>query len=666
MKKTNMFLAACLLAAPVFAEKLPPLPDGAFTYVVIPDTQRYHGEGAHVKPGRKPLVPITGPTRNPAFESRVDWTVRNLEKERIFFVSHTGDIVDFRNDQQWSFASNLMTRFEGKVPYGVSPGNHDLANFSSDDFNRYFPRSRYEGRPWYAGGFDGYERDVGDGKRKRVSWGNADSCQLAEIDGHRFVFFHLECNAPAPVLKWVDAMLDRYADRTAIVCTHMFVGYRTREIDKARRKGASFPDEWFGVMDWSKCHGDEGVSGTEAWRTCFAKHRNLLLVVSGDQSPAICWRETLTGENGNVVHAVLQDYPRTRDDEDWIRLYRFLPKENRIDVWTYSPQRDEVCHDSGFRKGRGHHVFSLPMSGTSVSAPKQAPAAKGVAWEVPAFSPAQEAFLKMSPAERRAKFTDEDFRRQILQKKWDELKWRPAAPGETSRWRHLPGIPNMRDVGGLRGLDGRMVRTGLIYRSGGFNGNPKYRMVDDPEKPGKQKREYYGRGSVRLSAAALQFQKENFGIRTDLDLRSDGECREMTGSPLGPQTKWVHSPSRPYASFHSKEGRAASKRNFAVFLDEANYPIGIHCIGGADRTGSLVYLLQALLGVSDADLLLDWEITAISTANTAFAHAERYDKLVAGFARYPGATTRERAEGYVKALGFTDDDIARFRKLLLK
>ena len=34
--------------APASAEQLPPLPEGAFTYVVIPDTQRYSGEGALV------------------------------------------------------------------------------------------------------------------------------------------------------------------------------------------------------------------------------------------------------------------------------------------------------------------------------------------------------------------------------------------------------------------------------------------------------------------------------------------------------------------------------------------------------------------------------------------------------------------------------------------
>ena len=40
-----------------------------------------------------------------------------------------------------------------------------------------------------------------------------------------------------------------------------------------------------------------------------------------------------------------------------------------------------------------------------------------------------------------------------------------------SRWRHLPGVPKMRDLGGLKGLGGRTILTGRIYRSGGFNNN---------------------------------------------------------------------------------------------------------------------------------------------------------------------------------------------------
>ena len=288
------------------------------------------------------------------------------------------------------------------------------------------------------------------------------------------------------------------------------------------------------------------------------------------------------------------------------------------------------------------------------------------ALEVLVLTPEQEAFLKMSPAERRERFTNEAYRAALAQHDWEKMKWREAAEGETSRWRHLPGIPNLRDLGGLKGLDGKTVRTGMVFRSGGFNSNAKYKLVDDKDNPGKQKRQYYGRGKERLTAEAREFQVKNFGIRTDLDLRTDGECNEMTGSPLGPQTKWVHSVSKAYGSFHDKNGMAATKRNFALFLDEKNYPIGFHCIAGADRTGSLAYLLEALLGVSDEDLVLDWELTAFHNPNHKFAHAARYDKLVAGFDKYPGANAREKAEGYVKALGFTDEDIAKFRRIMLK
>ena len=99
-----------------------------------------------------------------------------------------------------------------------------------------------------------------------------------------------------------------------------------------------------------------------AWETCSSKHENLILIVSGDQSPAICWREKQKGVNGNTVHSTLQDYPRTADDQDWLRLYRFRPELNRIDVWTFSPQQDAVCRNAGFRKGRPWHVFTLNLA----------------------------------------------------------------------------------------------------------------------------------------------------------------------------------------------------------------------------------------------------------------------------------------------------------------
>ena len=52
--------------------------------------------------------------------------------------------------------------------------------------------------------------------------------------------------------------------------------------------------------------------------------------------------------------------------------------------------------------------------------------------------------------------------------------------------------------------------------------------------------------------------------------------------------------------------------------------------------------------------------------NPHFAHAERYDKFVEEFKKYPGSTSRERVEAYVRARGFSDADIEKFRSIMLE
>ena len=61
----------------------------------------------------------------------------------------------------------------------------------------------------------------------------------------------------------------------------------------------------------------------------------------------------------------------------------------------------------------------------------------------------------------------------------------------------------------------------------------------------------------------------------------------------------------------------------------------------------------------------DWEFTVFANKDKNFGHEKCFDKLRRMFDGYPGATTREKAEAYVKELGFTDADIARFRGIML-
>ena len=104
---------------------------------------------------------------------------------------------------------------------------------------------------------------------------------------------------------------------------------------------------------------------------------------------------------------------------------------------------------------------------------------------------------------------------------------------------------------------------------------------------------------------------------------------------------------------------------FRVFLDLRNYPVLFHCIAGQDRTGAVAFILNALLGVPEEQLYLDWESTGFWNPDIRFSH-EAFSALVHVFDAYPGATINERVEAYVISLGYSKADIDRFRDIMLE
>ena len=221
---------------------------------------------------------------------------------------------------------------------------------------------------------------------------------------------------------------------------------------------------------------------------------------------------------------------------------------------------------------------------------------------------------------------------------------------------HLSRIHNMRDLGGRVGLGGRRVRQGRVYRSAGLNDNARKSKSKGGMVPGKE----------RLTDASRAYAKGTLGIRTDLDLRSDRECFGMTGSPLGPEVKWIKISSSAYSGMAKDPGKSAFAQVFRVFLDEKNYPIDFHCIAGADRTGSLAFILNGLLGVDEEELWRDWEVTAFQKEKLDFGHRTRFSKLIKVFEPFPGTNINEKIVAYVKSAGFTDADIEKFRTIMLE
>ena len=173
-------------------------------------------------------------------------------------------------------------------------------------------------------------------------------------------------------------------------------------------------------------------------------------------------------------------------------------------------------------------------------------------------------------------------------------------------------------------------------------------------------------GTSRVDGENGAYIRARFGIKSDIDLRSDSECYGMTGSPLGDTVTWFHYSSSAYGGMQGKSGKAAFANVFKVFLDEKNYPIDFHCIAGQDRTGAVAFILGALLGYDEDVLYLDWEVTGFWNRRVGFRHKELFDHLVSGFVKnYPADTIQESVVKYVRDLGFSDDDIAKFRSIML-
>ena len=334
-------LVLCMLVTPTWAAEFPVAPAGTFSIVVIPDTQHYRGQNTAAEP--KSTRPLT----NRMFKTYVDWTTTNLKQQRIVFVSHVGDIVDINNRPQWTLARSIMDQLHGKVPYGISVGNHDMtAGGDSSLFQEFFPAKRFSQFDWY-GGY--YQKTSG---KPEESGNNANSCQLFRVDGLDFVILHLECNAPDKVLEWADEMLKKHSRRRAIITTHMGLGPRKKP--KSNDDYYSAPK---GRMDWKKCHGKKGNTPQEMWDKSFRNHANLFMICSGDQSRTQAMRQSVRGKHGNIVHELLSDY-----GTNGMRVMRFIPKKDLIEVRTWNPLTRQFPTRTKIVSQADHHQFTLPYS----------------------------------------------------------------------------------------------------------------------------------------------------------------------------------------------------------------------------------------------------------------------------------------------------------------
>ncbi len=224
---------------------------------------------------------------------------------------------------------------------------------------------------------------------------------------------------------------------------------------------------------------------------------------------------------------------------------------------------------------------------------------------------------------------------------------RSFTTAESPRCLRIEGVSNTRDIGGLEAIDGYRIKQGMIYRGGKLE---------------------------KITEAGKDFFVNYIGIKTDLDLRTPGEGGAGSGSPLGSDINYVNINGRYYIGnmgIQSEEGKKVFADEIRLFANPDNYPIYIHCSLGRDRTGTLAFVIEALLGVSRNDMYMDYELSVFSVTGTLDnAGVQAIRKNIVTVYNYldtfEGSNLAEKTENYLLSIGITAEEIQTIRDLLLE
>ena len=231
---------------------------------------------------------------------------------------------------------------------------------------------------------------------------------------------------------------------------------------------------------------------------------------------------------------------------------------------------------------------------------------------------------------------------------------------------------NFRDLGGLVTESGKHVKYGQIFR--GARCSAQGVTISDSDKA----------------------ELRRIGIKADLDLRQDTaeklgtEVYKNRKSPLGDDVDWKLFPKANESYFGLLQANTQYIEAMQWLINElkAGKPVYFHCKTGADRTGTLGWLIETLLGVTEVEKSIDFELTsffyenwdgasyAFRSRNVAKNDNTKYDwgamyKVING--NYAGKTISDKVCDYFKTgvppkyeVYIPKEDIEWFRKYMLE
>ena len=213
--------------------------------------------------------------------------------------------------------------------------------------------------------------------------------------------------------------------------------------------------------------------------------------------------------------------------------------------------------------------------------------------------------------------------------------------GGTLRMCRVDGVRNVRDIGGWSTGDGRWIRYGKIYRGGELDG--KHHVTPKGKKT----------------------MKKVLNIGVEVDLRKKKETKDRKRSVLGNKVEYHRYSTLSYRLPDRKKATYAKVFRRIFRSVEQDRPVYIHCVYGCDRTGTIAFLLEGLLGVNESDLAKEYEVSSFYLPRTRDGAFSGYRELVQEIKTYPGDTLQDKITGYFYELGFTEAQLKRFRDRML-
>ena len=207
--------------------------------------------------------------------------------------------------------------------------------------------------------------------------------------------------------------------------------------------------------------------------------------------------------------------------------------------------------------------------------------------------------------------------------------WKVEAEGEESevgtfttgnyvRWISARPVYNVRDLGGYMTQSGKRVKQGLVYRGGEITNK------------------VWGDHTLTNTEESKAIFNDMMNIGVELDLRGASDIgdgyKDYAFRPG--ENRYKQHAIKSYEETFTKT-RSEVAPIFDLLANANNEHVYFHCYGGADRTGTIGFLLNGLLGVSYSDLVMDFELTSYSSINNEHIRShlrrhqyDRWDALI--------------------------------------